>query len=125
MRCISVRWFLPRTSHTPSPHDRCGFFQATLERLFCPPQALPRYPSWQPFQGLIEASVPGSVRLAKVASAACGVRRRPEDNGRLSEAAYLIKFQTKGGGVVLAAQPRGAPAAGKVRGVLGRRALSA
>ena len=76
--------------------ERFGFFQATIERLFCPTQVLPRYPSWQPFQGLVEASVLGSVRLARVATAACVVRRRPEDIGRLSEAAYLIKFQTKG-----------------------------
>lgn len=76
--------------------ERFGFFRATIERLFCPMQVLPRYPSWQPFEGLVEAAVLGSVRLARVATTACTVRRRPEDIGRLSEAAYLVKFQTKG-----------------------------
>ena len=78
------------------PRERFGFFQATIERLFCPMQVLPRFPSWQPFEGLVEASVLGSVRLAKVATTACSVRRRPEDIGRLSDAAYLVKFQTRG-----------------------------
>ncbi len=76
--------------------ERFGFFHATIERLFCPMQVLPRHPSWQPFEGMVEASVLGSVRLARVATAACAVRRRPEDIGRLSEAAYLVKFQTRG-----------------------------
>ena len=81
---------------TQPPRERFGYFQATIERLFCAMQVLPRQPSCQSFDGIIEASALGSVRLAKVATTSCVVRRRPEDIARLSEAAYLVKFQTKG-----------------------------
>ena len=76
--------------------DRFGFFQSTVERLFCPMQVLPRYPSWQSFEASIEATSLGSVRLARVAAAACAVRRRPQDIARLSDAGYLVKFQVRG-----------------------------
>ena len=48
------------------------------------------------FEGALETASLGAVRLARVATSACLVRRRPHDIARVSEAAYLVKFQTRG-----------------------------
>src|SRR5215469_490537 len=76
--------------------ERFDFFQALVDRLFCPMQLQPRCASWQTFDGYVEAATLGSVRLAKVATSACIVRRRAADIARVSTPAYLVKFQRKG-----------------------------
>lgn len=82
---------------TPYPlRERFSFFQATVDRLFCPMQLQPRCAPWQAFDGCIEAANLGSVRLAKVATSACTVRRRSQDIAYVSDVSYLVKFQTKG-----------------------------
>jgi AraC family transcriptional activator of tynA and feaB len=79
-----------------APRERFGSFEAVVARLFCPMQILPRFPAWQPFAGCVEAARLGSILLARVATSACAVRRRPQDIAQVSSAAYLVKFQLKG-----------------------------
>lgn len=81
---------------TQPPPSRFDFFRDTLDRVFCPMQVLPRSPRWEPFAGCIEVSSLGSIRIAKVATQACVVRRREEDIAHLTEVSYLVKFQTRG-----------------------------
>src|SRR5260370_36496888 len=82
---------------TPYPlRERFSFFQATVDRLFCPMQLQPQCAPSQAFDGCIEAANLGSVRLAKVATSACTVRRRSQDIAYVSDMSYLVKFQNKG-----------------------------
>lgn len=78
------------------PPERFDFFQALVGRLFCPMQVEPRIGARQDFSGLVETARLGDLRLARVSTSPCAVRRRREDIARLSAAAYLVKFQTKG-----------------------------
>jgi AraC-like DNA-binding protein len=78
------------------PQQRFDYFQALIERLFCPMQIQSRAGSTQYFEGAVETACLGDVRLARVATSACLVRRRAQDIARVSEAAYLVKFQTRG-----------------------------
>jgi AraC family transcriptional activator of tynA and feaB len=79
-----------------APRERFGSFEALVERLFCPMQVMPRHPPWQAFAGSVEAARLGSILLARVATSACAVRRRPQDVARVGAASYLVKFQLKG-----------------------------
>jgi AraC-like DNA-binding protein len=81
---------------TQPPRDRFGYFQAVVDRVFCPMHVTPRSASWQTFGGCIEAADLGSVQLAKVSTSPCHVRRRHEDIARITDAPYLVKFQLKG-----------------------------
>ena len=76
--------------------DRFDYFQALVDRLFCPMQLQPHRSTWGTFGGHVEAATLGSVRLALVATSPCIVRRRTQDIARVSDPAYLIKFQRKG-----------------------------
>lgn len=76
--------------------ERFDYFQALVGDLFCPMQVEPRGASRQEFTGRVETAQLGEVRLAKVSTSPCAVRRREQDIARVSEAAYLVKFQTKG-----------------------------
>ncbi len=76
--------------------QRFDYFQALIDRLFCPMQIESRSGGAQYFEGALETASLGAVRLARVATSACLVRRRPHDIARVSEAAYLVKFQTRG-----------------------------
>lgn len=79
-----------------TPRERFGSFEAVVDRLFCPMQIVPRLPAWQPFSGCVEAARLGNILLARVATSACAVRRRPQDIARVAAASYLVKFQLKG-----------------------------
>lgn len=76
--------------------ERFDFFQALVGELFCPMQVEPRVPAREQFTGRVETARLGALRLAKVSTSACAVRRREQDIARVSAAAYLVKFQTKG-----------------------------
>jgi AraC-like DNA-binding protein len=78
------------------PPERFDFFQALVGRLFCPMQVESRVTARQEFSGCIETARLGDLRLARVSTSPCSVRRRNEDIARVSAAAYLVKFQTKG-----------------------------
>jgi AraC family transcriptional regulator, positive regulator of tynA and feaB len=78
------------------PQQRFDYFQGLIERLFCPMQIEPRSGTAQYFEGALETASLGAVRLARVATSACLVRRRAQDIARVSEVAYLVKFQTRG-----------------------------
>lgn len=81
---------------TLPPRERFGYFQAVVDRVFCPMHVEPRAQSAQPFGGCIEAADLGSVQLAKVSTSPCTVRRREQDIARITDAPYLVKFQLKG-----------------------------
>jgi AraC-like DNA-binding protein len=76
--------------------ERFSYFQAVVDSVFCPMQVQPRGSSEVSFRGCVEATDLGSVRLARVATSACVVRRLVGDVGRLCDAPYLVKFQLKG-----------------------------
>ncbi|HUA89738.1 MAG TPA: helix-turn-helix domain-containing protein [Steroidobacteraceae bacterium] len=84
----------PITLHRPP--ERFDYFHALVGRLFCPMDIESRLPAGQEFCGRVETAQLGEVRLAKVATSPCLVRRRREDVARISQAAYLVKFQTRG-----------------------------
>lgn len=81
---------------TQPPRERFGYFQAVVDRVFCPMHVAPRNATWETFGGRIEAADLGSVQLANVSGSPCAVRRRPEDIARITDAPYLVKFQLKG-----------------------------
>ena len=76
--------------------ERFSYFQSVVETVFCPMQVRPGGGSELSFRGSVEATDLGSVRLARVATSACVVRRFVGDVGRLADAPYLVKFQLKG-----------------------------
>ena len=78
------------------PQQRFAYFEALVAQLFCPMQLAPGTPTPQEFTGALETTRLGALRLARVATSACSVRRRAQDIARLSEASYLVKFQTRG-----------------------------
>ncbi len=76
--------------------ERFSYFQSLVDAVFCPMQVQPRGSSGTFFRGCVESTDLGSVRLARVATSACSVRRLVGDVARLSDAPYLVKFQLKG-----------------------------
>lgn len=76
--------------------ERFDYFQAVVDRVFCPMQVQPIGASRDAFRGGVETATLGSLRLANVATSACSVRRSGGDVGRQAEAPYLVKFQLKG-----------------------------
>lgn len=81
---------------TSPPAERLDYFQAIVDRVFCPMQVLPNTTSSAPLAGCVEAAPLRSIGLARVATSACLVRRRPQDIARMSDAPYLVKFQLRG-----------------------------
>ena len=75
--------------------ERFSYFQSIIDTVFCPMQVAPGG-SELSFRGRVEATDLGSVKLARVATSACVVRRFVGDVARLSNAPYLVKFQLKG-----------------------------
>jgi len=76
--------------------ERFSYFQSVVDTVFCPMQVAPDGGSELSFRGCVEATDLGSVKLARVATSACVVRRFVGDVARLSNAPYLVKFQLKG-----------------------------
>jgi AraC family transcriptional activator of tynA and feaB len=76
--------------------ERFDYFQSVVDRVFCNMQVKPGGGPGKPFEGVVEVADLGSVRLARVATAACTVHRRPEHIARIREPSYLVKFQLKG-----------------------------
>ena len=76
--------------------ERFRYFQSVVDTVFCPMQVQPQGGSDASFRGCVEATDLGSVRLARVATSACVVRRLLGDVARLADAPYLVKFQLKG-----------------------------
>jgi AraC family transcriptional regulator, positive regulator of tynA and feaB len=76
--------------------ERFSYFQSVVETVFCPMQVRPGGSSEQSFRGSVEATNLGAIRLARVATSACVVRRFGGDVARLADAPYLVKFQLKG-----------------------------
>ncbi len=76
--------------------ERFDYFQSVVDTVFCPMHVQPKSAARESFRGGVEAATLGSVRLARVATSACAVRRRVGDVGRIAQAPYLVKFQLKG-----------------------------
>lgn len=81
---------------TLPPRERFSYFQAVVDHMFCPMQVEPRQRSHESFGGCIEAADLGRVKLAKVSTSPCSVKRRSVDIARMCDAPYLVKFQLSG-----------------------------
>ncbi len=81
---------------TWAPRERFERFATAVENVFSPMHVQPFGASVDAFQGTLESTTIGGLRLARVATSALTVSRSVGDVGRLVEAPYLIKFQMKG-----------------------------
>jgi AraC family transcriptional activator of tynA and feaB len=76
--------------------ERFEFFRGVVDRVFCPMQVQPSLLPGQTFGGSVAVTDFRGIRLARVATSACFVRRRAEDIACISSPGYLVKFQLKG-----------------------------
>jgi len=76
--------------------ERFDRFTTAVEDVFCPMHVRPIGASVDAFQGTLESTTLGGLRLARVATSAVAVSRTVGDVGKLVDAPYLIKFQLKG-----------------------------
>jgi AraC-like DNA-binding protein len=83
------------TAMVPERH-RFEHFHSVINSVFCPMHVQPQGPSAQRFRAIVETADLGSVRLARVVTSPCLVRRLSADIARAAEARYLVKFQLRG-----------------------------
>lgn len=76
--------------------ERFDYFRAVVDSVFCPMQVCPGEGYDPGCDGVVEATSVGDVRLARVAMGPCTVTRTTRDVARLTDAPYLVKFQTRG-----------------------------
>jgi AraC-like DNA-binding protein len=76
--------------------QRFEYFHSVVNSVFCPMHVQPLGASFQSFRAIVGTTELGSVRLARVVTSPCVVRRLSGDIARASETRYLVKFQLKG-----------------------------
>ena len=81
---------------TQPARERFGYFQALVDRVFCPMHVQPGSGAPQSFKGSIEVTQLGLAQLARVSTSPCLVKRRAQDIHRITNPPYLVKFQTRG-----------------------------
>jgi len=83
------------TAMVPERH-RFEYFHSVVNSVFCPMHVQPHGASAEGFRAIVESTDLGSVRLARVVTSPCLVRRLTADIARAGEVRYLVKFQLRG-----------------------------
>ena len=76
--------------------QRFEYFHSVVNSVFCPMHVHPHGSAGDAFHATLQTAELGSVRLARIVTSPCVVRRLSGDIARASEARYLVKFQLKG-----------------------------